>query len=156
MRRFPSPISSININPKYEWRPGEYYSMDLIPMGKRSVRDYTCYLLLVDKATDRAFKYFLKGEGATEFLSAFEEHLEIHHKGQHPKVVDCTNLLSDNGKQATSKKFIDFLKKPEINIHMHLSAPYKQVQNRSERFHQTIKGGVKSCMAYNNAPTWYW
>jgi hypothetical protein len=154
MRRFPSPISQIRMIA--EWRPGQFYSIDLIKMKKKSCRGYIGYLLMVDKATDKSFSYFLKTEEAEEFLAAFKEHFAIHHNGTNPIVVVCTHLLSDNGSQATSQIFLEHLKNEDISIHLYLSAPYQQVQNRAERFHQTIKGGVKTCMAYNNAPDWYW
>lgn len=153
MRRFPSPLS---LTDKEHWKPGQYYSLDYVPMSKTSCRGYNGYLLMVDAATDKLFEYLLKTEGAEEFLNCFNNHFAVYHNGQYPTVVDCTHILSDNGAQATSKLFLDALKNRVPSIHINLSGPYQQVQNRVERFVQTVKGGVKTCMAYNNCPLWYW
>lgn len=125
-------------------------------MRKTSCRGYNGYLLMIDACTDRGFKYFLKTEGAEEFLSAYKEHFKIHNPTTNKRLAKCTHILSDNGSQATSEIFLNHLKEDDITVQLNLSAPYQQVQNRSERFHQTIKGGVKTCMAYNNSPEWYW
>ena len=152
MRRFPSPLSES----LHEYAPGECYSIDHIPMGQTSTRGYNGWILMIDAATDRAFAYLTKTQEASEFLYKVKAHFQLHHNGKHPKVIKCTTILTDNGPQMTSQIFKDYCKDSNINIKLHFSAPYRQVQNRTERFVQTIKGGIKSCMAYNNAPYWYW
>lgn len=155
MRRFSSPLST-RIRPKTVWLPGQYYSLDWIPMGKPSCRGYIGFILIVDAATDKCFKYFTKTENAIEFNERLDDHFQIYHTGKYAKVVKCTHILSDGGSQITSTRLTDYFKRPDIDIHLNLSGPYTQVQNRTERFVQTVKGGIKSCMAYNNAPYWYW
>jgi hypothetical protein len=125
-------------------------------MGKASCRGFIGFVLMVDAATDRSFKYLTKTQGAEEYLGKLQDHFQIYHTGKYKPVQKCTHILSDGGSQMTSKLVLDYFKLPDIDIHLNLSGPYQQVQNRSERFVQTIKGGVKSCMAYNNAPYWYW
>lgn len=71
-------------------------------------------------------------------------------------MIKCNTILTDNGTQMTAQIFKDYCQEPAINIKLNYSAPYRQVQNRAERFVQTVKGGIKSCMAYNNAPFYYW
>jgi len=153
MRRFPTPAS---ITTKIVWIAGQYYSLDYVPMTKISCRGYTGYLIMMDIATGKSFVYLLKTQNAEEFLECFKSHFAIYHSGKYPKVVQCTNILSDNGAQVTSKLFMEFLKAQIPIIHLNLSGPYEQVQNRVERDVQTIKGGVKTVMAYNNCPLWYW
>ena len=140
----------------HAYRPGECYSIDTIPMGKRSCRGYNGWILMIAAATDRAFAYLTKSQDASEFLRKVKLHFQLNHNGRYPRVIKCTTILTDNGPQMTSLIFKDYCNEPDINIHLNYSAPYQQVQNRTERFVQTIKGGIKSCMAYNNAPYWYW
>ena len=152
MRRFPSPMSMH----QHAYQPGECYSIDDIPMGQVSCRGYKGWILMVDAATDKAFAYLTKTNNAPEFVEKIKLHFQLHHGGQHPRVIKCNTILTDNGPRMTSDLFKNYCKEPAINIILHYSAPYQQVQNRTERFVQTLKGGIKSCMAYNNAPYWYW
>jgi hypothetical protein len=152
MKRFPTPSSQTRIT--YKYSPGEYMSIDIIPMKKKSVRGYNCFIQMIDRATDQGFVYFMKTEEGDEFLANFKNHCRLHNKNTNPRVVDMQLLLSDGGKQATAGPFLEHL--VHENIHLNLSGPYKQVQNRNERFTQTYKGGISTCMKYNNAPFWLW
>jgi hypothetical protein len=44
----------------------------------------------------------------------------------------------------------------EKNIRLRTSAPYKHQQNLAERYVGSIKDGIHTVMAYNNAPIRYW
>jgi hypothetical protein len=44
----------------------------------------------------------------------------------------------------------------EKNICLRTSAPYKHQQNLAERYVGSIKDGIRTVMAYNNAPIRYW
>jgi hypothetical protein len=44
----------------------------------------------------------------------------------------------------------------EKNIRLRTSAPYKHQQNLDERYVGSIKDGIRTVMAYNNAPIRYW
>jgi hypothetical protein len=44
----------------------------------------------------------------------------------------------------------------EKNIRLRTSAPYKHQQNLAERYVGSIKDGIRTVIAYNNAPIRYW
>jgi hypothetical protein len=52
------------------------------------------------------------------------------------------------------KNFNDVL--VEKNIRLRTSAPYKHQQNLAERYDGSITDGIRTVMAYNNAPIRYW
>ena len=137
---------------KHAYQPGECYSIDDIPMGQVSCRGYKGWILMVDAATDQAFANLTKTNNSPKFVEKIKLHFQQHHGGQHPRVIKCNTILTDNGPRMNSDLFKNYCKEPAINIILHYSAPYQEVQNRTERFVQTLKGGIKSCMAYNNAP----
>jgi hypothetical protein len=105
MKRFPNPSST---TPKEIYPPGSFYSIDQIPMQTTSCRGYTNYALMIDIGSDKLFNYKLKTEGSEDFLDNFKAHFAINHDGRYPLVVNCKNLLSDNGNQVMSQIFLEF------------------------------------------------
>jgi hypothetical protein len=150
MRRFPSPSSLCNI----VYKKGESYSMDIVDWGVESSRGYRYSVILVERVTDKLFEYHLKVATSETIIDALKQHNRRNNHIKNIIIQDMKQLQTDSGSQMLSKKFLAYL--VEADIHMNLSAPFRQVQNRVERFIQTIKGGLKTTMAYNNAPLWYW
>jgi hypothetical protein len=63
-------------------------------------------------------------------------------------------LYTDFDSLVLDKNFNDVL--VEKNIRLRTSAPYKYQQNLAESYDGSIKNGIRTVMAYNNAPIRYW
>jgi hypothetical protein len=63
-------------------------------------------------------------------------------------------LYTDFDSLVLDKNFNDVL--VEKNICLHISAPCKHQQNLAERYVGSIKDGIRTVMAYNNAPIRKW
>jgi hypothetical protein len=62
-------------------------------------------------------------------------------------------LHTDFDSLVLDKHFNDVL--AEKNIRLRTSAPYKHQQNLAERYVGSVKDGIRTIMAYNNAPIRY-
>jgi hypothetical protein len=151
MRRFPSPSSICPI----VYLKHQSCSLDIIDWRIISSRGYRYSAILVERVTDKLFNYHMKDCTSASLIIVMKRHLKKNNHLKNIIIQDLKYLQSDGGSQIDSKEFLAFCVE-EADIHLNLSAPFRQVQNRVERYIQTVKGGLKTTMAYNNAPLWYW
>jgi hypothetical protein len=99
--------------------------------------------LFVDKCSTKTFAYHLKRK--SDIVMAFKKNPQ-----RFPRCLEMRILHTDFDSLVLDKNFNDIL------VEKNTSAPYKHQQNLAERYVFSIKNGIRTVMAYNNAPIRYW
>ena len=130
----------------------EYISVDIIISNKQGVRGFKYTALYVDKCTAEVFPYNMKAK--SELLHTFQKLISEYGPERHPRCVHLRYLQRDSGSESLSAEFKAFLQ--QNNIQLLTSSPYKHEQVLVERYIGIVKNGLRTTMAYNNAPVGYW
>jgi hypothetical protein len=148
MRAFPIPPS---ISRKI-YGVFELLSVDIVILNRISVRGFKYTAIYVDKATSKSFPYHMSSK--SELLNTLKAVIAEHGGNRNPRSVKVRFLQADSGSEQLSTAFTEYVRQADIQLL--LSAPYKHQQNLVERYIATIKNGLRTVLAYNNASSYYW
>ena len=130
----------------------EYISVDILIWTYTSVRGFKYTALYVDKCTKHLFHYHMKSK--SELLETFKTLIKEHGKSKNPRAVEIRYLQGDSGSELLSTEFTTYTK--DNNIVLLVGAPYKHEQVLVEPYVKQVKNGLRTVMAYNNAPLYYY
>jgi hypothetical protein len=130
----------------------ELLCLDIIVWNKLSVRQFKYSAIFVDKRTNKVFLYHMKHK--SDLLQTIKDLISDYGGNRYPGVNAIKYILTDSMSEILSREVQDYLKSKGIQLQV--SAPYLHEQNYAERFVQSIKDGIRSIMAYNNAPIYYY
>jgi transposase InsO family protein len=120
------------------------------PMPSSSISGYVYYVSFIDDYSRKTQVYFLKSKD--EVFSKFKEFKSLIDNLSESKI----NILrSYNGREYTSKEFLNFCK--DIRIKRELTTPYNPQQNGVvERKNKTIMEAVKTMIHDQDLPMCLW
>lgn len=148
MHAFPIPMSISN----KEYGIFELLSVDIVVLNKTSLRGFKYTALYVDKCTSKVFPYHMALK--SELLDTLKLIISEHGKERNPRSLHLRFLQADSGTEALSNEFTAYLS--SSNIQLQVAAPHKHQQVLVERYVATVKNGLRTILAYNNAPVYYW
>lgn len=148
MKAFPI-LPSISTN---EYLPGEYISFDIISFKVKSIRNYKYSAIYVDKSSGKVIAHHLKRK--SDLLKSLKDVCRLVSTLRPPRKLRF--LQSDPESVTTSSEFKDYLAQPGVNIKPLKAAPKKHQQVLAESYIGTIKDGLLTTLAYNNAPRRLW
>ena len=90
----------------------------------------------------------------SELVNTLKQLLTEYNSDKYPSISKLKIILTDCASESFSEKFLKVLE--DNNIILQTSAPYKHQQNLVERYIAIFKDGVRTIMAYNNAPKDLW
>jgi transposase InsO family protein len=148
MRAFPSPPSlTLRV-----YAPFEYISGDILIWNRTSVRGFRFTVLYIDKGTSMLFNYHMKTK--SEILRTFQDLIRDHGQSKNPKAVKLRIFNTDSASEVLSEEFKAFVRDNDITLF--LSAPYKHEQNMIESLVTSVKGNLRTTLAYNKCPLFYY
>jgi hypothetical protein len=90
----------------------------------------------------------------TEMLQTFKDLIRDHGQSKNPRAVKLRIFNTDSASEVLSNEFKQFVRDNDITLF--LSAPYKHEQNLTESYVNSIKGNLRTVLAYNKSPLFYY